>query len=246
MLEEREETENAEPPEATPAQFAVLSKIFKLSLDDFAKSENYVPKLTAAFPKPKNSDVGPVPELNDYMKAGLLAKQDKDFSPDWENELRSIQSFVLHTAYALSKSHELFLMLLPWLLWCEPDFDNLFLHFSAPVLAFQFPDVAAEEDDTPEQLREKLNSLTTAITQFKAEQGLALKGAEGLNVVYELLSRLRRMNWYNLYPENVVFKRLNLVKTERFGPTVLTEDKTAATELVENEYKNFCLIHGKK
>jgi hypothetical protein len=103
LLEEREETENAEPPEATPAQLAVLTKIFKLSLDNFAKSENYVPKLTAAFPKPKNSEVGPVPELNDYMKAGLLPKQDKDFSPDWENELRSTQSFVLHTAYALGK-----------------------------------------------------------------------------------------------------------------------------------------------
>jgi hypothetical protein len=101
LLEEREETEHAEPPEATPEQVAVLAKIFKLSLDDFAKSENYVPKLTAAFPKPKNSDVGPVPELNDYMKAGLLPRQEKDFSPDWETELRSIQSFVLHTAYAL-------------------------------------------------------------------------------------------------------------------------------------------------
>jgi hypothetical protein len=103
LLEEREETENAEPPEASPEELAVLNKIFKLSLDDFAKSENYVPKLVAAFPKPKNSTVGPVPELNDYMKAGLLPRQDKDFSPDWENELRSLQSFALHTAYALSK-----------------------------------------------------------------------------------------------------------------------------------------------
>jgi hypothetical protein len=106
--------------------------------------------------------------------------------------------------------------------------------------------VTTDENDTPEQLREKLNLLTSSVTQFRAEQGLAPKGAEGLNATYKLLSRLRRMNWYNLYPENVVFKRLNLVKTERFGPTVLTEDKTGATELVESEYKNFCIIHGKK
>jgi hypothetical protein len=88
--------------------------------------------------------------------------------------------------------------------------------------------------------------MAEAVARFKAEQGLALKGAEGLNVIYELTSRLRRMNWYNLYPESVVFKRLNLVKTERFGKTVLDKEQSEATELVETEYKNFCLIHGKK
>ena len=61
-----------------------------------------------------------------------------------------------------------------------------------PVLAFTFKDPS---NPTAEEV-EQLTTLTA----------LAQTGASGLNVVYELASRVRRLDWYNQFPDTNIFK----------------------------------------